>query len=267
MQQLVDDILIHYEIIGTGEPIVFIHGLCLDLNSMKFQYEPAFIGKKYQRIYIDLPGMGESQSFFAPQPSSDYLMELIIKFLDSIKINTFYLCGHSYGGYLSLGIAYNHSNRVKGLFLTCPVVTANSNKRIVEAHSNIRINDFKIPSSKYTEDFIGMNVVIDKISWQKYTEEIIPGLENCDFNFIERLQSDNFDHYQFQNEMELKNWSTDIPVFLLLGKHDHIVGFKEQAKLVKKFEKCNLLILENAGHNLPVDQSEIFDSCIKYFFV
>ncbi|MDN2452123.1 alpha/beta hydrolase [Lactobacillus sp. UCMA15818] len=266
MQQLINDILIHYEIVGTGEPVVFLHGLCLDLNSMNRQYEPAFSGKKYQRIYIDLPGMGESQSFFEPQPSSDHLIDLIIRFLDSIRIDKFYLCGHSYGGYLSLGIAHSYPRRVKGLFLTCPVVTANSNKRIVETHINIQKTNFKIQSNRYTEDFLKMNVVINEISWYKYTDEVIPGLRNCNFNFIERLQADNFSHYQFKNELELRNWNSEIPVFLLLGKHDQIVGFKEQAEMAMNFKNCNLLVLENAGHNLPIDQPKLFNSCVTYFF-
>ncbi|MFT9411603.1 alpha/beta fold hydrolase [Liquorilactobacillus hordei] len=266
MQQLVNNNLIHYEIIGTGVPVVFLHGLCLDLNSMEYQYEPAFTGKNYQRIYVDLPGMGKSQSFYDVQPSGDYLVELIIKFLDAIKINNFYLCGHSYGGYLSLGIAHKYSERVKGLFLTCPVVTANSNQRIIETHINIQKDGFEVPDNEYTEDFIGMNVMINEVSWQKYVTEVVPGLKNCDFKFIKNLQADNFYHYEFKNEHELKKWESDIPTFLLLGKHDQIVGFKEQVSMAHNFNRCDLLILEQAGHNLPIDQPKMLENCIDYFF-
>ncbi|MFT8606767.1 alpha/beta fold hydrolase, partial [Liquorilactobacillus ghanensis] len=138
MYQAVNGILIHYEIIGAGKPVVFLHGMCLDLISMKLNYEDSFSKKNgsYQRIYIDIPGMGKSQSFFKVQPSSDYLVELIIEFLNLIKVDNFYLCGHSYGGYLSLGLAYKYPKRVKGLFLTCPVVTANPNKRVIASHIN-----------------------------------------------------------------------------------------------------------------------------------
>ena len=121
-------------------------------------------------------------------------------------------------------------------------MTANSNKRIVETHINIQKTNFKIQSNRYTEDFLKMNVVINEISWYKYTDEVIPGLRNCNFNFIERLQADNFSHYQFKNELELRNWNSEIPVFLLLGKHDQIVGFKEQAEMAMNFKNCNCLL-------------------------
>ncbi|KRM97110.1 alpha beta fold family hydrolase [Liquorilactobacillus aquaticus DSM 21051] len=266
MQKVINGISIHYEIIGQGEPIVFLHGLCLDLNFMKLNYQSNINKNKYQQIYIDIPGMGESPAFSSPQPSGNYLIELITKLLDELKIYHFYLCGHSYGGYLSLGIAYSHPQQVKGLFLTCPVITANSNNRITEKHINIKEDVFKTPANKYAEDFFKMNVLIKNSTWKDYLDRIVVGLEKCDFNFIEKLQGNNYKNYQFQQETKLKNWRSDIPLFLLLGKHDHVVGFKEQAKFATNFQKCNLLVLEKAGHNLPIDQPEILASCTKYFF-
>lgn len=268
MYQSVNGILIHYEIIGAGKPVVFLHGMCLDLISMKLNYEDSFSKKNgsYQRIYIDIPGMGKSQSFFKVQPSSDYLVELIIEFLNLIKVDNFYLCGHSYGGYLSLGLAYKYPKRVKGLFLTCPVVTANPNKRVTASHINIKNDNFNIPKNKYTEDFLEMNVIINEKSWKKYLNEITVGLEKYNAKFLEKLQSNNFEYYRFQKEQTIKNWNSDIPIFFLLGKHDQVVGFKEQKKLAANFKDYNLLILEEAGHNLPIDQSNLFSNCVNYFF-
>lgn len=266
MYQIIDNVSIHYEIKGTGEPIVFFHGLCLDLNFMKINYDSNFKYDKYQRIYIDIPDMGESQSFFEPQPSSDFLMKLLLRLLDTLEIDTFYLCGHSYGGYLSLGIAHLCPDRIKGLFLTCPVITANSNNRIVEQHLNILKDNFKLPQTKEAADFSKMNVIISEKAWQKYLTEILIGIKKCNFSFIKKLQCSNYKYYQFQEETGLKNWQSEIPLFLLLSRHDHIVGYKEQVKMARNFKKCNLLILENAGHNLPLDQPEMFSSCVKYFF-
>lgn len=45
-------------VIGTGYPVVFLHGLALDMTSMQAWYEPLLSNQPVQRIYIDLPGMG-----------------------------------------------------------------------------------------------------------------------------------------------------------------------------------------------------------------
>ena len=60
--------------------------------------------------------------------------------------------------------------------------------------------------------------------------------------------------------------SLQIPTFFILGKHDHDVGYKEQFALESNFKKSNLVVLENAGHNLPIDQGNIFSACVKTFF-
>lgn len=266
MQQKIDNFSIHYEIRGTGIPVVFLHGLCLDLNFMKENYAEYFDSKKYQQIYLDLPGMGKSSSFSEPLPSGDYLCTVITRFLDSLGIKDFYLCGHSYGGYLALGIAYRCAQQVKGLFLTCPVITANANKRITEKHLNLTLAEIKPTNATDYADYKEMNVVINDLSWQKYQKEIVSGLQQCDFQFIEQLQRDDFKAYQLNDEENIKKWQTQIPTFLLLGRHDQIVGFREQSKLSLTFVNCNLLVLDSAGHNLPLDRPQIFKSCLNYFF-
>ena len=57
------NIKIHYQIIGNGKPIIMLHGLNCDLNLMKCCMENIFKNKNgYKRIYIDLLGMGKSES-------------------------------------------------------------------------------------------------------------------------------------------------------------------------------------------------------------
>ncbi|WP_311407481.1 alpha/beta fold hydrolase [Liquorilactobacillus uvarum] len=267
MKRSIDGINIHYVIEGQGQPVVLLHGLCLDLNFMKINYSQFLNCEKYQQIYIDLPGMGKSDSFSNPHPSSDYLLELIIKLIDTLNIDKFYICGHSYGGYLALGIAYKIPARVKGLFLSCPVVTANSKKRITEKPLCTRKNKFSShASSKYIADFLKMNVVINELNWKKYLAEIVVGLEKCNFNFVKELQDNNFKYYELADEQKIKEWHTEIPTFFILGKHDHDVGYKEQSALESNFKKSNLVVLEDAGHNLPIDQGNIFSACVKTFF-
>lgn len=52
---------LYYEIIDEGKPVIILHGLGGNGTFMKECMEPIFeIQKKYQRIYIDMPGMGKS---------------------------------------------------------------------------------------------------------------------------------------------------------------------------------------------------------------
>ncbi|MEA0562741.1 alpha/beta fold hydrolase [Lysinibacillus irui] len=52
---------IYYEVIGTGTPIIMLHGFSPDHRLMKGCMEPIFDGREgWKRIYLDLPGMGRT---------------------------------------------------------------------------------------------------------------------------------------------------------------------------------------------------------------
>jgi pimeloyl-ACP methyl ester carboxylesterase len=84
MECKIKNILVNYEIIGEGKPIVMIHGYYADNRVMAGCMEPIFSAKDgYKRIYIDLPGMGKSES---PEwiTNSDTMLDIVIEFIEKI---------------------------------------------------------------------------------------------------------------------------------------------------------------------------------------
>ncbi|MBX8978143.1 alpha/beta hydrolase, partial [Enterococcus gallinarum] len=92
---------IHYKEFGSGKLIYFIHGNSLNLESMIEFYEPFFeTNQSFRRIYLDIPGMGDSYLKPSINNSDDILEETYSFILDHSNNKNFSLCGHSYGGYL-----------------------------------------------------------------------------------------------------------------------------------------------------------------------
>jgi pimeloyl-ACP methyl ester carboxylesterase len=56
--------MLHHRIIGTGTPVVMLHGVTLDLCYMMDVMEPGFRGiGDWKRIYVDMPGqLGSAQA-------------------------------------------------------------------------------------------------------------------------------------------------------------------------------------------------------------
>lgn len=125
----IKDAEIYYEIVGEGKPVLIIHGCAPDHRLMQRCMESVFQKYEgYQKIYIDLPGMGKSN---APDwiNSSDHILEVLIAFIEEIiSTEKFLLVGESYGGYLARGILSKMSEKVNGLLLVCPVVVAQPKK-------------------------------------------------------------------------------------------------------------------------------------------
>lgn len=243
---------------GTGIPIIFIHGLSLDKNSTAKFFE-SFIRPDFQRIYLDLPGMGNSQSIF-PATSNNVLKRLIDFIKEVIGSRQFILYGHSYGAYLSLAVADQLPNQVLGMFLTCPVITSDKVKRITAQPWNLVEETVNVTKNKaYWDDFMNMNVIINQQTWETYQELIIPGLNSANQKFIKELSQ----NYTLKNETDLKQLNYDFPIKILAGYHDQVVGFKEQLNFVKN--NNDILILKNAGHNLMIDQPQITNTQFNNF--
>lgn len=265
MQINVDDETLNYEIIGKGTPILFLHGLGNNLESMQMTYEPLFDKQKFQRIYLDLPGMGQSKEMHNDKPTSDWILGVVSVFIDKILGSShYYLVGHSYGGYLALGLAYRNPKQITKLFLTCPAVTANRERRLVAEHTYFQPKPFKVKEKDAASfaQFLTEAVVITKASWKVYQERVSSRNVPLNHEFIEELRSENFLHYTLSFEHRMKTQAFEVPTIMLLGRRDQIVGFEEQLGMAKNFKYLTLHLADRAGHRLTIDQPGI----VKHYF-
>lgn len=141
----------------------------------------------YQRIYFDLPGMGNSNPIYPA--TSDHVLELILHTIKKLIGNRpFIIYGHSFGGYLAQAVTKKLPKQVLGMFLTCPVVTADSSNRIIGKHINI-FQEKIIPAENkdYFDDFLKINVIINQQCWQDYKKLIIPGLKKSKYLFYQTI--------------------------------------------------------------------------------
>lgn len=257
MELIVNNVKVHYQERGAGKTIYFLHGLGLDSESMIQTYDAFLSDKNIRRVYVDLPGMGESEVNHDLN-SSDDILRILQKFIIADSGDeTISLCGHSYGGYLCLGLAHKLKTKVNSLFLTCPVLVANLANRKIGVHKNIFQGKVSVESyESYYEDFLSMNVLINNDTWEKYQKAIIPGLTKFNSDFWSDLQSNHYENYSFSFEDELVSSSTPYKGMMLLGKNDQIVGYQDQLSLLNDSNDLEVTILNDAGHNLFIDISE-----------
>lgn len=91
---------LYCEMYGSGDPILFIHGLGGSTYSWRFMKQP--FRSHYQVILIDLRGQGKS-----PKPKDDNYSilqqsELVHQFIVEKNLRNLTLVGNSYGGAVSL---------------------------------------------------------------------------------------------------------------------------------------------------------------------
>jgi len=105
------------------ETLVLIHGY----GGSSILYFPMLkeLAKKYRVFCLDLPGMGlSSRPKFEctnVEETIEYFVSGIEKWREAMNIDTFYLAGHSFGGYMSTQYTAQYKDRVKKLFLLSAV--------------------------------------------------------------------------------------------------------------------------------------------------
>lgn len=101
---------VHYEVIGSGPPVILIHGWTQAWNTWRSTLET--FQNRYRMYAPDLWGFGESEKQRDSFQVSDYV-ELIPQFMDSLGIMKVPIMGHSMGGTTALGVALKYPERVK----------------------------------------------------------------------------------------------------------------------------------------------------------
>ena len=259
------NIKIHYQVIGSGKPVVMIHGLDCDLNLMRGCFEPIFKNKNgYKRIYIDLPGMGKSEASLE-YASSDKILDILLSFIENNIAENFLLMGESYGGYLSRGILSKLYSKIDGMVLLCPVVIPTHAKRDVPKIA-VKFEDknFMNTLNNFERKTFGkFSVLENNRVYKRYKNEILSGIKKCDKDFIELLWK-NYS-FSFDVDKKLKKIKFDKPVLFMVGRQDICVGYKDLWKLLEDYPRATFVIIDIAGHNLQIEQPEVFNSLVENF--
>ena len=252
----------YYEIIGEGLAVVMLHGWGSDHNILKGCMEPLFEHKSgFKRIYIDLPGMGNTKVNSSIQTSDDMKKHIELLLNQIIGNENFVIIGKSYGAYLSRGIIKDNSAKIVGCLQICPLAFVatqleHAPERVVlEKEPDIE----QIVPKEDWEYFDLFHVRQTKEVWQKYKQFILPGTKKADYNFLNNVLDKN---REFQSSVDNDN-NYEFPTLFLCGRQDWCVGYSDLFTLIEQYKYASYMIINKAGHNLEYEQPEIFNAAVS----
>lgn len=239
---------LNYNVEGSGETLVFIHGLSDSL--IYWEYLATNLKNDYQIIRMDLRGHGESDLGNDEITLGLYVNDLV-NLLDVLNVNDVNLIGFSLGGAIALDFALEYPDRVSSLVLMSSFAKADD--YLINVFSkfknalNISFEEFYdlILPKVLCEDVIDENrkeldALREIASQTADTQAYIKAFDAClDFDCDERLSEIN------------------IPSLVLAGKHDEIFNLEAQIELQGKIRKSRLIVFDNAKHNLLVGKNNL----------
>jgi pimeloyl-ACP methyl ester carboxylesterase len=111
-------IRIHYEVAGTGEPVLLLHGFAADIQT-QWAMPGVFssLAKKYQVVAFDARGHGRSSK---PHDAEKYGREMVedcVRLLDHLHISRAHVIGYSMGAMIAGKLLELHPDRIITLTL------------------------------------------------------------------------------------------------------------------------------------------------------
>lgn len=257
MDITINNTSVHYVVHGEGFPILFLHGYTLDHEVMVGAFEPIFQERTgYQRIYVDMPGMGRTPATEATKTTKD-IVALLNGFIEAIiPEQRFMLCGFSYGGYVARGILKAKQALIDGMMLMAPVIDP-AHRDAPE--TTIIVSDpeaVKLLPPEFAPIVLTTMAVQSKAIFQRIADEYTDSLHRADHAFLAELSK--AENYCFTSDVDALDTPFDKPTLILTGKQDSRVGFADAFTLSRAYPRATYVALDRGGHGMYLEQDAIF---------
>lgn len=254
----INSIQIHYEIYGSGEPIVFLNGVLMSIQSWNSQI--SFFEKDYSCIMHDMRGQLQSD-----KPDEVYSMELhaddLLKLLDYLKIKQCHIVGTSYGGEVGMVFAYTYPERVKSLTIIASVSYVEPLlKEQVEIWVKLANLDRELfyrvlATNSYSNKYLSENKQLIESGINKF--KLLP--DNF-FKGFSRLV-DAFTKLNYTSELSRIVCST----LVVCCEQDAVKPCHYSKTIQNEIKNSKLVVIPEAGHAVVIEKPELINSILLEF--
>ena len=256
---------LHYTVEGTGQPFLIVHGFAVDHTMMKAVLEPFFEKQKTprRRVYVDLPAMGQSD----PLDGWDYAdrtCRILSCFMEEVFPGEKYgIIAHSYGAYLSRKLLIDHPERIAGVFFAAPVIfPMKEDRSVAEFEKRLSLPGLEKADQKIYRAYAETAVAETRFGWECYRDTIYPVLKRRNRENLRFFQKQGYALSQDINTIEKKYPG---PSLFLMGRQDHMTGYKDPLILRNRFPGSDFIILDGAGHYLFFEKYPLFCSLLAHW--
>ncbi len=238
---------IYFESQGTrGLPVIFVHGS--GSNHTIWQPQVDALSSIARPVAIDLPGHGQSNP--PGRDSVEGYCEVILGLLDAMLFDRAMIVGHSLGGAIAQMMALSHPDRVAALGL----VGTGARLRVLPAILDGIISDFET-TAPFVVEYAFAPDQSDELRARALVElrECDPRVTHGDYSAC-----NVFDVMARLGEIRA-------PTLVICGKQDRMTPVKYSEFLVTKIPSAQLVLVDNAGHSVMIEQPEAVNRALFDF--
>ena len=250
----IDGVKLHYEVFGSGKPLLLLHGWGGCVNSMAPIWK--YFQTQYQVLALDFPGQkNESSNPPFPWGVPEYA-NLVMHMMEQLNIKNPDVIAHSFGGRVAILLASQNP----GLF----------HKMVLVDAAGVKLKQTVIQSLRKTFYQWGKHWIKITSTSHSYEEKIKSYREkhsSPDFKAIDsELMKQSFCKIvSLDLTNQLKNIQNS--TLLIWGENDQDTPLAMAKMMEKNIPDAGLVVLKNAGHfsylDAPNDFNKIVDTFLK----
>ncbi len=283
-------VLIYYQIIGRGTPLMIVHGGPGASHDYLLPYLlPLARGNRL--IFIDERGSGRSEKL---QDSSQYTVENMVEDVEAVRqalgLGKIALLGHSFGGVLAQAYAFKYQQNLVRLILAGTFSsTAEMNKVLAREKQSMPPEELQKLQALEKAGLFGKGKPWEqrrypdeyaRLAWgDGYFPYLYGARPDPNYDPMSGNTSTSWDLYremwgsdgEFVIDGNLKSVeyaaklpSIKVPTLIICGDHDEVDPSLSRA-MHEKIAGSKLVVMPNSGHLAFVDQPKLYIQTVNEF--
>lgn len=269
MQATVNGTTLHYETMGKGRPIMFMHGgLGVDHTFFLPWLEP--LADEFQLIFYDHRGNGRSER---PETLQGVTHDTWAADADALReylgLEKMVLLGHSYGGFLCLEYALRYQEHLAGLIPLCTAPDF-GNSQVALDNALAR----STPEMAGTVQAGLSNPFPDDATYANFMHTIMPLYFKNTENALLMPDGELYSYsslahnYAFSTTVPAYNVadkisSIKVPTLVISGVDDWITPSAEGNRIHEAISGSDFVVFQNSGHMPFVEEQAAFLKLIR----
>jgi pimeloyl-ACP methyl ester carboxylesterase len=241
---------------GSGDPVLFIHGLTWDHTL--WDHQVAALSGNYRCIAVDLIGHGQT-----PDVDHEYsffdLADYMAGFLDALGIEQAHIVGLSMGGMTAMPLALNHPGKVRSLVLLDTDAQAEAPETVAAYH--------------------GLGAAVIAAGWAAVAEPVAAilfaapflsdparkaaALEKLCSNQQEAVAGRALRAVTGRTNLIPRLAEISVPTTVIVGELDAATKPDKAEAIAAAIPGAKLVKVPQAGHHSPLENPEVVTAALK----
>lgn len=261
----IDGVRLHYEEVGRGEPLVFVHEFAGEAASWIGQVR--YFGRRYRTITFNARGyppsdVPEDPAAYSQQQAADDIRGI----LDHLGIARAHVCGLSMGGYATLHFGLSYPERARSLTIAgCGYGSgahrADFRREVEDVVRRFLEEGMAAVARTYARGPGRLQLLAkDPTGWQEFHDRLAAGSALGHALTMQGVQLTRPSVFDLGDRMA----RLEVPTLILTGDEDE--PCLEPALFMKRtIRSAGLVVFANTGHAINLEEPDLFNRTLLDF--